>query len=493
MTKSKLLLSTISILFFGFVAFSPVSQAQCLEGPGVIWKSPGFQITIGDLAGFCAPVLWFSPDEPNLLDSEGKPQLPENLAYDTEGSSPVVYYKLRNIYADRDNKALYKSSERIEDWVIDLREVRAMDLEYYMYYERELGLGGHPHDLESVAFQLQVIHNPYCPEAAYLVQVRKVIARAHGLSWFENALRIDYNTTFPMTILVEEGKHANCTDRNGDGVYTPGFDVTEKVNDAWGVRDIISSGKLFSGGFQAWMAKTRTDRSKVLPPLPPESPHYKMFIEHHNELIVNYTYELRSFPDILEQVEDKNFRKMIKSKKPVEWPKMIHVSGDGSILQWSKENKPHKAVGISYRHDEVGTLAFSVPLLLFKNVQAPLTGGWIYNRFYLGSKENINPRMTRSFGHQIVHSNSASRWLDTYIGLGYEFHDTDLNPEDVRTQSFFVSEIGLKIRVNMINSPFKFLRFLGTEYWGLRLGWKNVGFSPFQSSGFVLEFGAGVF
>jgi len=41
-------------------------------------------------------------------------------------------------------------------------------------------------------------------------------------------------------VLVEEGKHASCTDRSADGHYTPGFDVTERVNDAWGVRDTLA-------------------------------------------------------------------------------------------------------------------------------------------------------------------------------------------------------------------------------------------------------------
>ena len=49
---------------------------------------------------------------------------------------------------------------------------------------------------------------------------------------------------FPVRVLVEEGKHASILDRNGDGVYTPGYDVNSRVNDAWGLRDVLGSSVL---------------------------------------------------------------------------------------------------------------------------------------------------------------------------------------------------------------------------------------------------------
>ena len=36
-------------------------------------------------------------------------------------------------------------------------------------------------------------------------------------------------------------RHGLATDKNGDGVFTPGYDV----NDAWCVRDIIRTGMLY--------------------------------------------------------------------------------------------------------------------------------------------------------------------------------------------------------------------------------------------------------
>ena len=60
-------------------------------------------------------------------------------------------------------------------------------------------------------------------------------------------------------------KHASCTDKNGDGVYTPGYDVKVRINDAWGVRDVLGQGVLFSGGFESWFAETGVPKHRVYP------------------------------------------------------------------------------------------------------------------------------------------------------------------------------------------------------------------------------------
>ncbi len=67
-----------------------------------------------------------------------------------------------------------------------------------------------------------------CDNCPYTLSVSKVIAKAHGVLWFDNSLVIDKYTRFPITLLAEEGKHASCTDKNGDGYYTPGYDVNRQ-------------------------------------------------------------------------------------------------------------------------------------------------------------------------------------------------------------------------------------------------------------------------
>ena len=468
------------------------SFAQCEEPIGVVWKGKSNIVDLSTIAESIAPMLWFSPDEPDLKDDRGNIQIPEPLPHDTPSSKPVVYYKVKVVYVGKEEKKS-QSSDFIAGTKLNLNKAKALDIEFYFYYSKETGLGGHPHDLESVLVQLQVSTNHRCPDFRYAIAAKKVIARAHGLYWFENAFKVDAQTKFPLSIMVEEGKHANCTDKNADGIYTPSFDVTEKVNDAWGVRDIISSGKLFSGGYQAWMTKQRDAKSLLFPPLPANSDYYRELFEKYGSWLLTQNYELRPFLDDISSLTDKKLAKMIKSKKPNNWPKEKRVSGDGSILQWSKENKLYKKIGISYRFDEDQGISLALPLLLFKNVEAPLTGGWFYHKVYFGQGDTYQEELGRTFGHQIQHTTSASRWLDTYIGAGYEIIDRNRSLDVIDNKTFFVSEIGMKIRFNITKTPLAFFKYLGTEYWGLRFGWKNIGYNPFLHSGFVIEIGAGVF
>ena len=122
-----------------------------------------------------------------------------------------------------------------------------------------------------------------------------------------------------------------------------------------------------------------------------------------------------------------------------------------------------------------------------------MTGGWFYHKFYLGNGDSTPTQISRKIGHQIQHTTSASRWLDTYVGAGYEIIDIDKEINAIDNKTYMVTEVGMKIRFNITKTPFKIFRHLGTDYWGLRLGWKNLGFNPFIYSGFVIEIGAGVF
>ena len=470
--------------------------------PGVIWKSKGNLISFKSLAEYAAPMLWFSPDEVLLFDENGKKQLPNTFPFDTPSSDPVVYYKLRNVYGlSNEMLILNPESPNTNLKLLDLELVKAIDLDYYYYFEEETGPTGHYHDIESIALRIKVTEVINCPDFNYAISVSKVTGRAHGIDWYNNVLKIDAQTFFPLSILVEEGKHASCPDKNADGVYTPTYDVTEKINDAWGVRDIITSGVLVTGGFHAWMAKKRPESSILFPPLPKGSPFFEKYKQKFGGLMDSSQYILRPYPEY-RKLKDANqisdgLDQFMKDKKPHIWPNISRVRGDGRVKQWIDEAKSFRTLSLAYRWDEAQRLSFSFPLLIFKNVEAPKTGGWIYNKFYLGDINSILIDSDFSFskllGHQITYSSSASRWVDTYIGLGYEIFDVDNDPTKTKYEPFFVSEAGIKFRLNISKTPLKFLRHLGTDFWGLRMGWKNVGFSPFRSSGFVIELGAGVF
>jgi hypothetical protein len=492
---------TFLIIFLFF--YSTGSLGQCLEDtPGVIWEGKENLISFETLALHAAPMLWFSPDEIELYDKDGNIRLPEAFPFEEPGDEPIVYYKIRHVYGlDDELSVINPDSKDMGLKLLNLRQVKAIDLDFYYYFEKETGPASHLHDIESIALRIKILDVSECSDFNYAIAVTKVTGRAHGVDWYNNVLKVDAQTFFPLSILIEEGKHASCPDKNADGMYTPTYDVTEKINDAWGIRDIITSGILVTGGFQSWMAKQRPERTILFPPLPERSPFYEKFHQKFWGLIESSQYKLRPYPDykqlrIDKKVDDK-LNEFMRNKKPYDWPSVSHVTGDGQIKQWIKENKSFRSLSIAYRWDEAQRLSFAFPLLIFKNVEAPKTGGWIYNKVYLGDINSIIIDSDFSFekllGHQITYSSSASRWIDTYIGLGYEIFDVEIDPNKIKYEPFFVSEAGIKFRLNISRTPVRFLRYFGTNFWGLRMGWKNVGFSPFKNSGFVIELGAGVF
>jgi hypothetical protein len=90
------------------------------------------------------------------------------------------------------------------------------------------------------------------------VRLASVEALAHGSRWYSNTLKEWSDARYPVTLFVEEGKHATAPDRNADGTFMRGYDVTERVNDAWGVRDSLGHGVLLSSGYASEMTKPRT-------------------------------------------------------------------------------------------------------------------------------------------------------------------------------------------------------------------------------------------
>jgi len=480
-----------------------LAPAQCPEDVhGIIWKGKKSIISFRDLASYAAPMLWFSPDEILLYKKNGDKQIPNAFPFEVQGDKPIVYFKLRRVYGeDQLTSIINPDIENANLKLLDLNSVRAIDLDFYYYFKEETGPTAHQHDIESITLQIQVMAPIECTDYNFAINVKKVIGRAHGNHWYNNVFTVDEQTSFPLSILIEEGKHASCTDKNSDGIYTPTYDVTERINDAWGVRDIITSGRLVTGGFQAWMAKRRDLSSIVFPPVPENSPDYESFIDRYGEYLDGSTYELRPYPYYKQLKEDKKIDKSLdyfmKEKKPHDWPHFDRVSGSAIVKQWIKEEKSYSSLSLAYRWDDSQRISFSFPLLLFRNFEAPKTGGWLYNKVYLGDFDSVIKDNEFEFeklvGHQITYSSSASKWVDTYVGLGYEIYDKD--PDKNRTQydAFFVSEAGIKLRLNIARTPLRFLRHLGTDFWGIRIGWKNLGFSPFVNSGFVVEVGAGVF
>ncbi len=456
--------------------------------PGFIWAGSDSLMTIADLAAYAAPILWFSPDEPLLRKIKYKEiDQPAPFPFE-EGDGPVVYYRLRTLLA-KDQDRVYSPRPDRGKSIINLAQLGAMDLDFFFYYPSEEGLGGHKHDVEYAEMKLVVWDRPACSDCRYSVLVSRTIGKAHGILWYDNTLDTDEYTEFPMTLLVEEGKHATCTDKNGDGYYTPGYDVNQRVNDAWGVRDIMRSGALFSGGFQSWFAKVRTDPYRVFPPLPEDSP---LREEHTYDGVYapeHAIYELRPFPNSEGAYTiDERLPHFIEDKGDPNWPAIVGDTNLRDFGRWLDEENFVKNISVAFRVDGDGSsnradygISVIFPLLVLKHVQDPIGGGWLVNRLYW-KDENL-----RDFAWTVLYTTSASRWIDGYLSIGYEWgNGPEGNDDNV------VTETGIKFRVNMQHSPVKFVTKL-TDFWGFRFGIKNTGFFNFKRIGYTFEIGAGTF
>ncbi len=494
--KNTLLL--LSALGWILVAAHPGQAADCCDieqGFQRIWSGTDPIMGFAELAAYCGPVLWYSGDEPNLEGAKGKDiRMPTNFPFEDQPDAPVVYYRVRTLLrrGDLAGDAIYSPSDDRLKTQIDLSVLVGIDLDYFYYYPSEEGMGAHKHDVEATYFKIFVHHCEGCSEPHYALYVERTIAKAHGLQWYDNTLVTDKYTEFPMTILVEEGKHASCTDKNHDGVYTPTFDVNRRINDAWGVRDIMRGGGLYSGGFQAWMAKTRTPQYRVFPPLPADSPLRGPFTENGIYAPDNAVYQVRPFPrpEEVDTVAEPTLLHFIDDKGDENWPEVLDANDLRAVTRWMDEERFINSLSIAYRveglnhggRDVTDGFSFAFPLLIVKNVADPVAGGWFVNRIYFKDKG------LRDFAWNLLYTTSASRWVDGYFAVGWEWDEDDFGT----THTDGMTETGVKFRLNMSHTPLKFLSKLGTDFWGVRVGVKNKGVFNWNEIGYAIEVGAGV-
>ncbi len=473
--------------------------------PGAVWWGSNSQMSVADLAAYAAPVFWFSPDEPSLLDAHGTEIMtPEPFPFE-QADRPVVYYQLKEVVRDArtDTPAFAGAGADKGAALLDLQYAALLSLEFYAYFASEAGFGAHDHDVEPAEFRIVVARNdgnylkdldlPQCGQRHYIIQVTRVSGKAHGIEWYWNVLNVEAGTRFPMVLMVEEGKHALATDRNADGYFTPSYDVNVRINDAWGVRDIIRSGGLLSGGYQAWMTKVRHPQDRVLPPLPDDSP----LVDQLKERQVEYTrgnvvYELRPLPLVstaaaydVEQGEGSHLQNFLVDKEVPDGPRQKDITTMNQAFKWMDTGVLKRSFSVSAYTDGRWGFSWSFPFFVVKNLQIPMSGGYLLHRMYLKG-DNL-----KDFGWTAMYANSASRWVDSYFAAGVEWRD--VGPDGmVDIRSDFVLDMGLKFRANIGKSPIGFLSFL-TDFWGLRLGIKNYGMTDIDHLTYIMEIGAGSF
>jgi len=463
--------------------------------PGAVWWGTDRSMTMKRFVSYMAPIIWFSPDEPSLHGAEGAAiRHPEPYTFEPPADHPVMYYQIKDLQVRERaeaTEAFQRDETDIDASRIDLRDVVAGHVSFYAYYQTEEGLGAHPHDIEPTEFRFAVLRGTdipdrvgNCPDDLYFIIVTRTSAEAHGLVWFWNVLDTDESTFFPMHLFVEEGKHAFATDKNGDGVFTPGYDVNIRINDAWGVRDIIRTGMLFSGGYQQWMTKVRHPEHRVIPPLPEDSP-LQGNLERRVDGMDLAVYEIRPFPSSELAGDDHALRHLMENQERPGWPELGRIGDARQFGKFVNDGAAVKSLSISLYTD--GNLGFGLvfPLFIVAHLNDPMTGGYLLHRMHFKDKG------LRDWGWQIMYMPSASRWLDTYLAAGYERDDEEDASGQIQTYRDFVFETGVKFRVNIAHSPLKFLPF--TDYWGVRFGIKNRGFWSVDRLTYVIEFGAGSF
>jgi hypothetical protein len=477
----------------------PPPKAECCahealaEDYGVIWTGRERTLTIERLAAYAAPVLWFSPDEPllGLRRKRGTAAgreilIPEPFPFEPDPGGPVVYYRVRRILQRVDEPgagAYTANADQRGQSLVDLAKISGIDLDFFFYYSKDLGGGTHVHDVESVETRLAVARAPGCEACPWVIGLMQATGKAHGIRWYDNTLEVDEKTKLPVHVLVEEGKHASCTDRNADGYYTPGFDVTERVNDAWGVRDTLGTGTFFTGQYQSWMTKVRGDDTRVFPPLPEDSPLREPLTRDGVYAPDNAVYLLRPYPRPEPAAPD--LRPYIADKGDPGWPQVEPDTDAEQFERWLRDESFARSWALAFRADGDLGLSLAFPLLVVKNVQDPLGGGWLVNRIYLKDTD------LRDFGWLLHYTTSASRWVDGYVAAGWERDVVDAAPGGTSVRNLFVTETGVKLRVNIHHTPMKFLAKLGTDFWGLRVGIRTVDLWDFDQIGYVIEFGAG--
>lgn len=482
--------------------------------PGVIWCGPAktSALSVQTFAERAAPILWFSPNEPLMRDSK----LPQPLPGD-KTSAPVVYYRIVEVVLrQNDVRPKFDGTE------LELDKVKKLTLKYYFYYAKDTGLGEHPHDLESARLEIHfTLRDKEGNEQAdptkadyYVANISQVSGAAHGVTWYANQLDIgdkERDTSLPITLLVEEGKHATSPDRNADGFYSPGYDVNSRYTDAWGVRDLLGSGTLGSPKYEGSMTKPRRPEHMLKVKLTEPDPDQcllKSYSGEHKARLAKaedgYTLKPAGVFEtagernkIFGWMKDEKFGEMKDGKfvitadgKSVDVkPKMTDGAGffkrtmrKGFGIERDSEFKD--SIPIAYRL-EGRQHGFTI-LPPVGRYQIFFLDGYFLpklNFMFPGRRAGAIPgRKTDRpirFSLEALYTPSASRSFDWYATAGAEWARPDL---DLGYEARFVQEGGLRFRFNQ-----------GDWLLGGRVGLRVTGFAEARSPRFIFEFGTGAF
>lgn len=459
---------------------SPRTNQGCSCGPsaapeendGIVWvgtTNPGFR----EIVGILAPIFWYTADEPAII--LGDTPIPHRYPCDPEKANAkegIVYYQVNWLIRREAREA--PLSEPVEEDPRFFEKVSVFALRYYIYHRFDYGLNGHEHDLEMAEFRIALEQDP---NGCNRIRLTNVIGYAHGTDWYSNELLPPSDTRYPIALFVEEGKHALGPDRNADGIYTPGYDISVRINDAWGIRDILGSGYLVGGAYSASMFKPRVDGGRVLPP------------ETHPVCTPRLLQSIEESPAFLNRYELRPGYRM---------PICRGISNEGHLEKWTRKNEfgvTHRPQQFDSEYSErlsrelVGPQGF-LPKVAFRYDRGPgfaLTfAGFDATEFYVVPKFNLN-LSNYSFAIDALFTRTATQFSSPYFALGYT-HERPSSSDSFT--SGFGTEAGYKFRLR-VDWPWRILG-AGYEFAGIRLGVRKTGFDNLGNFRFIVEAGAGL-
>ena len=98
----------------------------------VFWEGTDPIMHFSELAAYCAPIFWYSPDEPELKRKEGKEiRIPAAFPFEQQVDAPVVYYQIRKILIREElqEDALSIYTSEIDSSTVDLSKVAGFDID----------------------------------------------------------------------------------------------------------------------------------------------------------------------------------------------------------------------------------------------------------------------------------------------------------------------------------------------------------------------------
>jgi len=451
----------------GFVLWAGgEAAAQTLAppaAPGLIWYGKQSGLGLADVATITAPVLWFSTEEPLLL--QGDRNIPSVHPCDAPASGPVVYYQVTRIQLRSGVKVGWPPHN--DPFFVD--HVESFTLRYHFYFPRHFGSDERPHDLAAADIDVAIDH---LADGSNRIRITRVAGLVRGTEWYANELAVESGTKLPITILVEQGTHATAPDRNADGLFTVGHDINRRTGDAWGIRD-LEAGVLMAGEFDTSMFKPRQRGYRMLPPYFDRNAVDNTALSSvgtspssTNEL---GRYELRAASDVppcnVLPPDHRTLRLLMRDQRF--GPDFEPVQSKSKLM--SDIKKPFSGTDPLIRNFSVHRDVTTGGALLFRGIN-----------FHDGS---LMPRVTFALHRasiEALYTASGARAFGWYVSSGAEVINDDWN---------FAAETGLKLRTRLRGGYKKY--GLGAEFVGFRVGIRSSGFDKLSPIRWILEVGIG--